>query len=226
MNNAEQLVYEMLTENTGSHFLDSGGAYGRNHERNAKKSIDDFRREEEVRYDWNIYCEDSDKEFVELERTVSVFHYLSQLTTDDICDKFNQLNTNPDNWDADADVYGASKEAWAYLTELAKPSEVEIVDTFNTYNGESDLSQILQGSWIRIDNVPFLILQIHGGCDARGGYTNARMFEPHEEYYIHEYIQDFVYEIENEIEYIDEVWSNGEKIPFTEAMKTRLMERV
>lgn len=30
----KHLIYEMLTENTGRHMLDSGGAYGRNWERN------------------------------------------------------------------------------------------------------------------------------------------------------------------------------------------------
>ena len=47
METTKKIIYEMLTENTGAHFLDSGGAYGRNHERNAKKTINDFEAEPE-----------------------------------------------------------------------------------------------------------------------------------------------------------------------------------
>ena len=38
----KQVVYSMITENTGRHMLDSGGAYGRHWERNQKLSLDDF----------------------------------------------------------------------------------------------------------------------------------------------------------------------------------------
>jgi hypothetical protein len=47
----------------------------------------------------------------------------------------------------------------------------------NTYNGEDALSQVLQycqfetesGDW-------YVLLQIHGGCDVRGGYTDPVAF--------------------------------------------------
>ena len=42
-----ELIHSMLTENTGSHMCDSGGAYGRHHERNANKTIEDFEKEPE-----------------------------------------------------------------------------------------------------------------------------------------------------------------------------------
>jgi len=41
----QKLVYKMLTENTGVHFLDSGGTDGRMWQRNAKKTIEDFANE-------------------------------------------------------------------------------------------------------------------------------------------------------------------------------------
>ena len=40
----EQTIYNMLTENTGTHMLDSGGGSGRHWQRNQKKSIEDFRK--------------------------------------------------------------------------------------------------------------------------------------------------------------------------------------
>lgn len=40
----EQTIFEMITENTGTHMLDSGGDSGRNWQRNQGKSIDDFKK--------------------------------------------------------------------------------------------------------------------------------------------------------------------------------------
>jgi hypothetical protein len=47
----EQAIYEMLTESTGTHFLDSGGATGRHWQRNQIKTIQDFKNQELVIYD-------------------------------------------------------------------------------------------------------------------------------------------------------------------------------
>ena len=177
----KQLVYEMLTENTGKHFLDSGGIYGRMWERNQKKTIEDFENEEEELYQL-------DAEYKEIHRTVSVFHYLTNnLEIDDICEEFNRLQDENDNWDADGDVYGVSREAYAMLMEHP---DVEIHRTWNTYNGESDLSQILQGANLTIDDEEYVLIQIHNGADARGGYTYAKLFKM-EEYMIHEYLQEW-----------------------------------
>ena len=38
----KKTIYKMLTENTGTHFLDSGGGNGRNWQRNQIKTIKDF----------------------------------------------------------------------------------------------------------------------------------------------------------------------------------------
>lgn len=187
----QELVYSMLTENTGSHFLDSGGAYGRNHERNAKKTIEDFMREDEESYQF-------DGKYIH--RTVSVFHYLSGLDLNEICEEFNKLNDEDNNWEADADVYGVGTKAWNWLTQN---HEVEVERTFNTYNGDSDLSQILQGSHIEIDGDSYYLIQVHGGCDARGGYTDAKLFKTamHVDG-IHEYLWDYKHdsEIINDLE--------------------------
>lgn len=173
--NTKQIIFEMLTENTGAHFLDSGGAYGRNFERNQQKTIEDFEREPEQTYIYN---------YGYIERRVSVFHYLSQLQTDEICDDFNKMPCE----DNDGEVYGTSAAQWQWLNDLG---EFQKNGSFNTYNGDSDLSQILQGAWITINDEQYLLLQIHGGCDARGGYTDAKLFKTNEDYYIHEYLREY-----------------------------------
>ena len=181
-----ELIHSMLTENTGSHMCDSGGAYGRHHERNANKTIEDFEKESEEQIIVGKYG---------LERTVSVYHFLNGLYLDDICYEFNELNTNPNNWEADFDGYGASKEAWNYLESNF---DVEVERSFNTYNGESDLSQTLQASSLTISGREYFLIQIHGGCDVRGGYTDAKLFacSSHSDGMIHEYLQEWKHEEE------------------------------
>ena len=72
MNNAtttktEQVIFEMLTENTGTHMLDSGGDDGRAWQRNAKKSLEDFKNEPHATIDPK-YGDSS----------LSTFHYLRE----------------------------------------------------------------------------------------------------------------------------------------------------
>lgn len=177
----KELIYRMLIENTGTHPLDSGGAYGRAWERNQGKTIEDFEAEPEEMWTY-------DRDSKHLDRRVSVFHYLSQLETDWVCDYFNEMPCQ--DWDADGNVYGVSKAQWDWLNSKC---EVEVSNTFNTYNfSGSDLSQILQGSWLTINDEQYLLLQIHGGCDARGGYTDAKLFKPQEEWMIHPYLREYM----------------------------------
>ena len=203
----KELIYRMLIENTGTHPLDSGGAYGRAWERNQARTIDDFESEPEELYTYH-------KSGNYLERTVSVFHFLSQLDMDELCEEFNNMPCK--DWDSDGEVYGVSDAQWRWLTSKC---EVEIGYTFNTYNGDSDLSQVLQGSWLKLNGDVYLLLQIHGGCDVRGGYTNAKLFTTPDEYMIHEYLREYMdsYDIDEALRegYIDAVDSDDPSITYT-----------
>lgn len=54
----------------------------------------------------------------------------------------------------------------------------------NTYNGEDLLSQTLQYAlWEMEDGDEYILLQIHGGADVRGGYTRPRLFRASTEDY-------------------------------------------
>ena len=214
----KEIIFGMLTENTGAHFLDSGGAYGRAWERNQGKTMADFEAEPEQSFTYN-------KRGNYLERTVSVFHYLSQLQTDWICDYFNAMPCG--DWDADnEEVYGVSQFQWDWLNLKC---EVEVNYGFNTYNGDSDLSQILQGSWLRINDEPYLLLQVHGGCDARGGYTNAKLFQLNEDGMIHEYLREYMdsYETDEELRegYIDAVDDDDPTITYTSDQLIDMMSK-
>lgn len=189
----ESLVFEMLTENTGRHPLDSGGHYGRNWERNNEKTLEYFKRQPLEEFGvFNLSQENLDKEgkprSVWIDRTVNLFPFLTggNLQLDDICDDFNSWADG--DWSDESEFYGVTEGQH----EMLKHFDVEELYTFNTYNGDSDLSQILQGSWVKINDNYYVILQIHGGCDARGGYTTARLFEAREESYLHEYCREYL----------------------------------
>ena len=202
MNKTKELVYKMLTECTGVHMCDSGMTDSRHWQRNQKKSIDDFENEPEE----HIYREGD-----YIYRDLSVYHYLSELELDDICNDFNKINTNCKNWDAEINedkyIYGVSKEAWQYLTKEIKVKylDVKINRSWNTYNGESDLVQTLQGANLTINDEEYILIQIHNGADVRGGYTDAKLFKLNDEYMIHSYLFEWLEQEELEQRLEEEV---------------------
>lgn len=168
----EKIIHEMLVENTGVAMCDSGGVYGRAWQSN--RGILDFRKNPEVK---TTIWKDGD-----VELSVDVFHYLNCFLKAD-SDLAVQLNKQLDKFaDSHEDLgwWGIAQE----FTDSLKEDGWRIQHTFNSYNGESLLSQVIQGIWISSpdneygDDYPdYLILQIHGGADVRGGYTKPRVFE-------------------------------------------------
>jgi len=178
------LIKSMLLENTGKHFLDSGGTSGRAWQRNQGVIFEDLKPVEVEIWAENDVC-----------ITINLYHYLANanLELDSICEEFNTLQKNSDNWNADGvlgECYGVSKEAEQFLTHSITEyyeskhgngaiyiADVEVLNTWNTYNGESFLSQVLQGSYLTINGESYVLFQIHGGADVRGGYTDAKLFK-------------------------------------------------
>tara|TARA_R110002020_G_scaffold392616_1_gene602901 strand:+ start:45 stop:734 length:690 start_codon:yes stop_codon:yes gene_type:complete len=208
-NQIETTIFKMLTENTGKHFLDSGGNSNRNWQRNQNKTLQGFINEDEQVFEVDI-------ETNEVMRTVSVFHYLagdgSFLELDEICNEFNWRQDKPSNsgkW-ADFEINGVFQSGADYLESF---EDFQINSSWNTYNGESDLSQVLQGANITINGESYVIIQIHGGADVRGGYTDAKLFKVHDEGCINEYLFEYMdsYYLDEELEYIDKMvdyWDN------------------
>jgi hypothetical protein len=202
---AQKLVYKMLTTNTGKHFLDSGGGEGRNWQRNQTKTINDFNNEPEEKFSF-------DAKYKEIYREVSVFHYLSGLELDSICDKFNKIQKKSDNWDSE--YYGVSLQSESYLDSF----NVQDFRSWNTYNGESDLSQVLQGATMEIEGEFYFLIQVHQGADVRGGYTDAFLFKAADfcDGMIHEYLweykdsQEVIQDIrEGYIETLNDYWDKS-----------------
>lgn len=160
-------IAKMLTENTGRHFLDSGGAYGRNWERNQGRNFD-----KEPAFTFSAYSES------DFEPSFNIYHYLTSV-----------LSVTPDSEKLNRKLSkklkseGSDKYAIEIMQEFIKEhTSDDVVHTYsheivNTYNFDNILSQVIQYGLLETDNGNFMILQIHGGCDVRGGYTDPQVFE-------------------------------------------------
>ena len=174
------LVYDMLTESTGTHMCDSGGDDNRHWQRNQKRSLEDFINDdiETIEKDGEYYY-----------RTVSLFHYLTDgLELDYICQRFNNINKNPDKWDSD--LWGVCEKAYEHLKYYYLPKIEDQI--YNSFNWDSDLSQDIQYQFLSIDNYSYVLIQIHNGADVRGGYTSAKLFKCKYDQVINSNILDYL----------------------------------
>jgi hypothetical protein len=165
--NTEAIIYGMLTENTGGSILDSGGAYGRHWERNQTKSLEDFRAEPEATFTGGNWPEVSKSTF---------WHLVNHLEADEgLTAAFSKFAE-----DCPEDSWREIEDAW--LTKLGVPEEggefySDARWEFNSYNFDGWLlDQTLQGVFFGMGSNEYLILQVHGGCDVRGGYTRPQVF--------------------------------------------------
>lgn len=164
--NTREAIYAMLTTNTGAHLLDSGGAYGRHWERNQVKTIEDFQNGPEAWLDsWGDF-------------TISLFHHLDRTlgSYDEEMDR-QYLAFTKDSQDS-------------HLEDIANFIEhlgAEELFSDNSYNHESALSQVIQWTAFEYDGTSYIALQIHQGCDVRGGYTRPYIFQGYWEELCSEY---------------------------------------
>lgn len=168
-NNTEEVIFSMLTENTGTHFLDSGGTSGRAWQRNAGKILEDFKNEPEAWLDAGEWPDITKSTFWLLANNLQ---HDADLTA--AYWKFDEAR--PD------DSYYETIEAW--LDKLGVPGEGgdfygDGRFGFNTYNWADNwlADRTLQGTSFGMGGSYYLILQVHGGADVRGGYTKPQVFE-------------------------------------------------
>lgn len=117
---AEVLV-SMLTENTGRHFLDSGGAYGRNWERNHNKGVAEFEAEPATKTEF--YLREGEAKG-EITITISLYHWLK-----DRLDINHELDAFFFEW---------------VETQNARRSWFDLVDRF-VGNADNDLKEFIEG---------------------------------------------------------------------------------
>ena len=192
---ATEVIRSQLTENTGRHFLDSGSHYGRHWEDNQDNPpweqpawvVNDGFVTHNV-YDYMLRTLYRDSTAVALE--IGLYTYA-----------YHGPGQN-DSWLSCMEGYAEYLQepslAMDGLMETGLPRELAeqaayAVDvgsdplfTFNTYNQEMHgLSQCLQGTSFGGPYAEYTMIQVHGGCDIRGGYTAPRVYSaecplPHE----------------------------------------------
>lgn len=147
-----EVLAAMLAENTGTSILDSGGAYGRHWQRNAGKTAADWLGEPAATVDrYGV--------------TLSVFHYL-----------LARLEHSPELESRWAEHVEANPdEGWVYLME-SFAGQHWASEVWNTYNDSDFLTQTIQGVTFYDGGETYALVQIHNGCDVRGGYTRPRAF--------------------------------------------------
>jgi hypothetical protein len=156
----ESMIHDMLVENTGVSIFDSGGTYGRAWQRNRR--IADFRTQQRITVK-------HDGEYLLIIK--DLFHFLTEnLEYDQAMDqKFQRFRrARKDNYDI------TIMEEFSKQHHNAQDPKEPISD--NSYNHEHILSQDIQFSIFIHNGTEYIILQIHGGADIRGGYTKPRVF--------------------------------------------------
>ena len=195
MPNTKNVIAAMLRENTGTHILDSGGAYGRNFERNQSR---DFEAEPPVTLSFSFWGEEDNWE---MDIRISTYHFLCEkvcLVPNDyqvIWEKFIKLSDEDEHWlslmqkfpgffNFYMDMWYHSESGEAPPVSLAYGMydfNTEAGNTVNTYNHESLLDQVLQYTfWEDTGGCQLVLLQVHGGCDVRGGYSAPQFFRTDE----------------------------------------------
>lgn len=177
--NIKETIAAMLTENTGTHMLDSGGANGRAWQQNKGMTVADFEAQPSATAE--VYVREyKGKLTAEVLPSVNVFHLLTSgvLELPEFCKEFNAMPCN----DWNSDLSGVSAEGYDWLMSVCnRENGFEIGEGFNTYNWSANHSTVMQGTELTLEGEwgeeKYLLLQIHGGADVRGGYTDAKLFK-------------------------------------------------
>ena len=171
MNRTNEIIYQMLTESTGKHMLDSGGEDDRRWQINQKKSIEDFENEPYL----ILLDQDSDYPYYQK----STYHHLVNSCT--YLPNNNQHLVEwieQDKYDWANNPEGRSLDCMYDIEQYMKEKYELEPRIINTYNGECSLTQTLQfislGDTYESD---IIALSIHNGADVRGGYTDYKIFQ-------------------------------------------------
>ncbi len=171
-----QIVEEMLKENTGRGLCDSGDFYGRNWSTNATR---DLAARPATTCTWDIYRHKGESR-IEPNFTVSLYHWLIEHFDFD-ADLQAELDEFAEGEGADMSWLALSEAFADHLHgngRLECPPEVR-----NTCNFDTDLSQGFQYTTLALEGdgcegyPTHLIVNVHGGCDVRGGYASPKVLK-------------------------------------------------
>lgn len=178
----QKKILSQLKENTGRALCDSGDAYGRNWQRNQNKTWEDFTKNP-VQMEAHVY-KHGDKPELELMGYVSLASWLDANVEFDAkmqrrYDTFVK-RTDPDNEQYDLERMEAFAEKISDGRHWCGSDYPSVV---NSYNGECDLTQTIQFVEFAYQDEVYVLLQVHGGCDVRGGYTSPVAYKVTSDYF-------------------------------------------
>ncbi len=169
----ELIIHQMLKENTGVNMMDSGNNDGRYWQKNQK--VYDFRLQDSKTYNLNDgYISVSNNVFRFLTEALEYEDQLTNIFNENKNKEYTDYQNMYDIADILNDHYNDLNFEEFHEFKLSG-------DSFNTYNYESNLSQVLQGQFFtEYEDTEYeqkyVILQIHNGADIRGGYTDCKVF--------------------------------------------------
>ena len=156
----ENVIYKMLTENTGVHMCDSGGDNGRHWQRNQKKKLKDFKNEVDISYDEDGHC------------YKSLFHHLVES-----CEYLQDETKLLETWiKQDKNRSNSWNDVEEFMSKyIHRDKKINCIYTYNEDNVLSQDIQFLYGGNIYDSDV--VAISIHNGADARGGLTDYKFFK-------------------------------------------------
>lgn len=232
----KEVIAKMLRENTGAAFMDSGGAYGRNWERNQQRRFQAEPRGKLHFYSGYASYGEPGTRYGGFDASINLYHYLTdRLEFSETMDTLFYeiyLPLAPDDWHYDEltsnfpdflalrgiwkdrkaeietlmlskpewrELWGQDSWEWVDSVYESEADDAKIVTPAHdqqtwevylplgqkagewsseyTYNTDNHLDQDFIYTVFDWDNTQYCILVVHGGCDARGGFTRPRFFE-------------------------------------------------
>lgn len=188
----KETLANMLLTSTGRAAMDSGDYYGRGWQRvqaavqaATGKELQDIKVDEKTAYfdsllpsivEFSTYKNQS----IEINQTHHLFPWLSEKL--EYCPEMDGMFNSYLETQKDSQSYIADIETFLTYFESASGIYGEGDPlSFNSYNEQNLLSDTIQGTYFCIENGDYVLLQIHRGCDVRGGYTRPTAFKCTEE---------------------------------------------
>jgi hypothetical protein len=164
----QKMIFLQLSENTGAHFLDSGGIYGRNYDK--YKDVPDFNQDIIVD-EYGCYIPIQTYMNAHLTRTKE-----AEVLEKKIISRLKKMGV-----EYPVLCYSNGEEIAEILKDyfgVEDNNYVGRVDSWtNTYNYDNDLTQVLQYVLFEYSGDYYIIVETHNGCDVRGGYSDGRVYE-------------------------------------------------
>ena len=171
------IIADMLCENTGVNFLDSGGENGRHWQRN--KQID-LSSQAPAHVEFRVYQESK----LDISFSISTYHFMNEKLSPS-----KKFQTLLDAFIEDRSKYeGTCELHHEFIKHLQNDLGYELTGIYgegepiteNTYNGNDALTQCLLYTYFTYNGNEYACVQTHNGADARGGYSMPVMFKVNE----------------------------------------------